>query len=223
MSESGDWSPRNRRERSQSSDAWQPDIEGQDNLRQTRRLDPPDPADTGKQPLNSDWRRQSTRRNRSRRRPLPSSPQDIQIWLQKGGWRYVAAIAALFIIALIGILALNQNTREASSPDDNPFMADAPPPTTVPTGLLSPTVTTPPVTPSPAVTQFFVVTGTGVQGLFLRPDHSVQNNPIATLPEGTRVEQIGDDVPGAQYVWRKVRTAEGQEGWVAADFLRPEQ
>ncbi len=222
MSDSGDWSPRNRRERSQNSDTWQPEIEGQDDVRQTRRLDPQDPAAAGQQPLNSDWRRQANRRNRSRRRPLPSSPQDIQIWLQKGGWRYVAAVAALFIIALIGILALNQNVQEASTPEENPFMAGSQP-TSAPTSLLPPTVTSAATTPSPTTSQFFVVTGTGVQGLFLRPDHSTQNSPIATLPEGTRVEQIGDDVPGEQYVWRKIRTPEGQEGWVAADFLRPVQ
>jgi hypothetical protein len=82
-----------------------------------------------------------------------------------------------------------------------------------------PSVTAAPTVP-PAP-QFFVVTGTGGQGLFLRPEPSTVGEALTTLPDGTRVEQIGEDVPGADRVWRQVRAPDGQEGYVAVDFLTP--
>jgi hypothetical protein len=74
-------------------------------------------------------------------------------------------------------------------------------------------------TAAPPGGRFYIVSGTGGQGLFLRPDPSTAGTPITTLPEGTRVEAIGEDVPGGDYLWRKVRTPDGREGYVAADFL----
>jgi hypothetical protein len=44
---------------------------------------------------------------------------------------------------------------------------------------------------------------------------------LATLPEGTRVETLGNEHIGPNYVWYKVRGPEGQEGWVAIDWLQP--
>lgn len=73
----------------------------------------------------------------------------------------------------------------------------------------------------PAATgQFFVVTGTGTEGLFLRPEPSTNGAPIATLPEGTRIEATGETNNDGTREWKKVRTEQG-EGWVAADFLQP--
>jgi hypothetical protein len=72
---------------------------------------------------------------------------------------------------------------------------------------------------APAQALFFIVTGTSGEGLFLRPQPSSQGDPLTTLPDGTRLEQIGDDVPGGDYVWRHVRAPDGQEGYVAVDFL----
>lgn len=75
--------------------------------------------------------------------------------------------------------------------------------------------------PAPGGTgQFFVVTGTGTEGLFLRPEASTAQPPIATLPEGARVEFTGEAQNDGTREWRKVRSDLG-EGWVAADFLQP--
>lgn len=75
--------------------------------------------------------------------------------------------------------------------------------------------------PAPAAGQAFVVTNTGVEGLFLRSGPGV-DPPLATLPEGTRVEWTGESQNDGTREWRKVRTDQG-EGWVAADFLQPAQ
>jgi LysM repeat protein len=42
---------------------------------------------------------------------------------------------------------------------------------------------------------------------------------LEQLPNGTQVEQIGEDVEGADYTWRPIRTPSGVEGWVATDWL----
>ncbi|MEI7771002.1 MAG: hypothetical protein WCI67_13480 [Chloroflexales bacterium] len=51
--------------------------------------------------------------------------------------------------------------------------------------------------------------------------HIANGQPITTLPDGVRVEQIGADATAGGVTWRKVRTTQSptQEGWVAADFL----
>ena len=91
-------------------------------------------------------------------------------------------------------------------------------------------VTTPPVdpfnpvqpteAPAPAAGQAFVVAGTGTEGLFLRPEASTEGAPLSTLPEGTRVEALGEEVNDGTRTWTRVSTPQG-EGWVAADFLVP--
>ena len=75
-------------------------------------------------------------------------------------------------------------------------------------------------TPTPAAGQTLVVTGTGVAGLFLRADHSTQSNSLATLPEGTKVETLGEEFNDGTRIWKKVKTDKG-EGWVASQFLTP--
>ena len=66
----------------------------------------------------------------------------------------------------------------------------------------------------------FVVAGTATEGLFLRAEGSSGGNVLATLPEGTRVEALGEETNDGTRTWKKVRTDQG-EGWVAAEFLVP--
>ncbi|NJN67742.1 MAG: SH3 domain-containing protein [Chloroflexaceae bacterium] len=87
-----------------------------------------------------------------------------------------------------------------------------------------PSVTPEPPTPEPPpspMPTYFVVANTGGQGLFLRSDHSVNSTVLETLPDGTQVEQVGEDFAGAEYVWRQVRAPDGQVGWVSVDWLAP--
>lgn len=188
----------------------------------TERLAPDGEEWREREPVNPGWRSErSTGRKASRRGALPSSPQEFQLWLQAGGWRYLAGIAALLVVLLIALLAFARNDqREAGLPP----VGQAQPGAGTPVvgagseGALPPATAAP---PTPAQPRFFVVTGTDGQGLFLRPQPSVEGNPLATLPDGTRVEQVGDDVPGADRVWRQVRAPDGQQGYVAVDFLTP--
>jgi hypothetical protein len=193
----------------------------------TERLRANDPLQYPPDPINADWRsaKMSTRTPR-RTSALPRSPQEFQLWLQKGGWRYGVVLAVLVMGVLIAILASARSAqREAGLGfSSNPSIAD-----TVPTvDPAAPIIGQPPADvvsePEPApVTSFgaFTVTGTSGQGLLLRPDPSRNGAPITTIPDGARVEQIGADTPGGDFVWRQIRTADGFEGWVAIDFLVP--
>lgn len=142
-------------------------------------------------------------------------------WLQQRGWMYL--IGGLVLIVLIFILSLSLlrgDRREAPLGVPTTPMLEQP---TTATDIQSGTGTLAPTTAPTPAPRFFVVINTGGQGLFLRPQPNRNNQPIATLPDGTRVEQIGDDVVGADFVWRPVRTPDGLEGYVAVDFLAPAQ
>lgn len=200
--------------------------EGADGRRATERLSPDGDEWSQAEPVNPDWRSErSGSRRAPRRGALPSSPQEFQLWLQAGGWRYVAGIAVLLVVLLIALLAFARNgEREAGLGFDQPAPTTASEPVlggdggaVAPADGL-PTVTPP---PTPAAAQRFVVTGTAGQGLFLRPAPSTDGAPLTTLPDGTVVEQIGADVAGGDRMWRHVRSPDGQEGYVAVDFLTP--
>ena len=190
------------------------------NVRRTERLDPADDEWRQAEPVNPGWRSErSGSRRATRRGPLPTSPQEFQLWLQAGGWRYVAGIAVLTVVLLIALLAFARSEQRQAGLDGSQLA-----PTTgavsgaVPLTQL-PTVTLPPATPTGP--RRFVVQNTGIEGLLLRPAPSRANDPLATLPDGTVVEQIDEDLTAETIAWRHVRAADGQEGYVAADFLTP--
>lgn len=192
--------------------------------RATERLSPDGDEWSRAEPVNPGWRSERAgTRKAARRGALPTSPQEFQLWLQAGGWRYVAGIALLAVVLLIAMLAFARNDqREAGLGLDQLAPTTASVPALGATGAgadAPPTVTLPP--PTPAAPQRFTVTGTDGQGLFLRPQPSTEGSPLTTLPDGTVVEQIGDDVPGGDRMWRHVRAPDGAEGYVAADFLVP--
>ncbi len=72
--------------------------------------------------------------------------------------------------------------------------------------------------PASGANKVFVVSGTNNEGVRLRGAPGTSGNQIAVLPEGARLEQIGPDREVGGVTWRNVRTPEGQEGWVAAEF-----
>lgn len=178
-------------------------------------------------PINPNWRGRSNRQTTARRslvsgipNRFPTSAQEIPQWLQDGGWKVVAAAAVVLIILLMLVLWMRPSGEETvNEPDNIPtqeelggFGGDLVPEEPQ---SIEPEVVLP---PEPL---FFVVTGTEEQGLFLRADTNTSSQILETLPEGTRVEQIGDDFPGPDRVWRRVRAPSGQEGWVAVEWLQP--
>lgn len=68
----------------------------------------------------------------------------------------------------------------------------------------------------------FTVSGTATEGLFLRQDHSTTATIIGTLPEGTRIDSLGETFNDGARDWLRVNTPLG-EGWVAQQFLTPAQ
>lgn len=195
----------------------------------------------------ADWRGAS--RRAGGKIGVSASPQELQLWLQQGGWRYIAAGAFLVMIVLVVVLSLNREARNQAiridSSTGNPVTVPspnaAPPPSSneqaspelgqpaapaaAPAGDGEPSGDSPIVaTPQPAlVPEIYVVVNTGTQGLRLRADHDTNSPTLATIKDGTRLEKVADDFVGADFVWRKVRTPEGQEGWVAVDWLRPDE
>jgi hypothetical protein len=189
--------------------------------------------DEGTETVNPEWRERRkgrSRRTRSSRRssrtqqPLPRSPQEVQRWLQQGGWRYVAALAVLVLVGFVVVLSFgggDNKPDQATAPTRRTPSAVRTVPVIGGTVVALPTVTPAP-SPSPTPgSQIFIVSNTGTQGLFLRATHTTDGQILETLPEGTRVEQVGEDFTGPNYVWRNIRAPSGQEGWVAIDWLRP--
>ena len=83
---------------------------------------------------------------------------------------------------------------------------------------------TDPAQQQPAAGGPFQVTGTGTEGLFLRRDHVVDpGNILGTLPEGTRVQSLGEVFDDGTRRWQRVQTEQFGEGWVAADYLQAAQ
>ncbi|MGB9739058.1 SH3 domain-containing protein [Chloroflexus sp.] len=147
--------------------------------------------------------------------------QTLPRWLQQRGWIYLLILVVLLALFFVIVLWLLRGDQRNA-----PLGTQLPTAITLPTadagslpGNEANTTAQPAPTPAP---RFFVVVNTGNQGLFLRPQPNRNDPPITTLPEGTRLEQIGEDVPGSDYVWRPVRTPDGLEGYVAVDFLAPE-
>jgi hypothetical protein len=179
-------------------------------------------------PVASDrnWRAErATRRHRAV--SFPTSRQELALWLQYGGWRIVSVAAAVVIIAILAMVFLrnlNQTPLAIAVPTDEPSAFNQP--------LIDPFPTVTPVVSSTAAIDTqgtggsnegarFRVAGTGSEGLFLRPDHSSDNQPIKTLTDETIVTIIGDDFSGPDRVWKHIRDPDGAEGWAAADWLKP--
>lgn len=215
------------RERSSQSN---PDEREPPWLNETNKLPPLDSSEEH-EPASTDpaaWRgraRSRTTAKRRARRMVRNSPQELQLWLQRGGWIYFAAVAILAIVALVVVLSFNRSAQRnpfARTPVAEQAVGDA-----MPAGSAAgtqptpqPTLTPLPVQPISPTLDTFVVYNTGGAGLILREDHSTNSSEVATLSEGTRVEQIGEDYIGTDYVWRNVRTPDNKKGWVAVDWLR---
>ena len=96
-----------------------------------------------------------------------------------------------------------------------------PPPTATPTVVETATpasTATPSATPAPATREVYVSSD---NGLNLRADPSSTATLLRTLANGTLLTAVGAANPpdAGGIVWQNVRTADGQSGWVAAQFL----
>lgn len=84
---------------------------------------------------------------------------------------------------------------------------------------LTPIPTDPPpltATPEPELQTAVVASGVGV---YLRQDPSTTAPDIEWLLDGTQLVVLPDRQDADGYTWVLVRTADGNEGWVATDFI----
>jgi hypothetical protein len=135
-----------------------------------------------------------------------------------------AAVVVLAILAMVLVRGLNRTPLAIATPTAAPAALNQPILQAQPsvTPVISPTASI--VAQGvgvPSSGAKLLVTGTGTEGLFLRPNHDTNGEAIKTLPEGTSVTVIGDDFSGPDRVWKHIRDADGTEGWAAADFLKP--
>ena len=179
------------------------------------------------EPVRSDWLSSRTAgRSSQRRSSMPSSRQEFVLWLQHGGWRTVALVAAATFAAimLMAVLANRANPGPLVTAEPTPeFGAGVAVPTLDP--LFQPSVTPATAATAAAATSVeFKVINTDAQGLFLRADHAVDpGNIVETIPDGSTVTIIGEDFVGTDRVWKHIRSSSGKEGWAASDFLQQVQ
>ena len=85
-----------------------------------------------------------------------------------------------------------------------------------------PTLSSTPGSFSPAPEERLIVIDGAGGGLLMLPEPNNTNTPIATLPAGTELAVIGDDVVDrSNTVYKHVRAPDGKEGWVMSEFVKP--
>jgi len=65
------------------------------------------------------------------------------------------------------------------------------------------------------------IANTDGQGARLRAEPSREAEALAVLPDGALVQALGPVLERDDLDWRRVRTEDGSEGWIAADLLAP--
>ncbi|HSH05426.1 MAG TPA: SH3 domain-containing protein, partial [Anaerolineae bacterium] len=130
------------------------------------------------------------------------------------------AAALLYIGAIVLLVVEIQELTAIEEEQNTVIVAPTPttiatiisvPPTTTPTPTIDPNIPT--ITPTPVLRRA-LVDGTGGNGLYLRIEPN--DDIIRTLADGAFVTLL-DEPPraGNGFNWVKVRTIDGEEGWVA--------
>ncbi len=145
------------------------------------------------------------------------------------------ALAVLVFIGAVAVMLLNAQDETNATVTPNPAQD------TVNTGEDTVTTPTPPGSiqqfpptftpaptseeelPTPTITPRIipaVVTGTGASGLWLRAEPSVNGETVFRLQDGEILSLLEDEpVFDGTYTWVKVRRVDGEQGWVAREFL----
>ena len=151
-------------------------------------------------------------------------------------WALLAIFIAIVILLCVGLVLIVKAIRgggdEGTATPSPTFTAEVAPSATVslltptsaitPTGTVVLTVSTPPVTAAPTEIEpgaLVVVTGAGAGGLNLRETASTSADIVVRVREGTVLTVLEGPQQADNYIWWKVRTPEGDEGWGAANWL----
>jgi hypothetical protein len=143
-----------------------------------------------------------------------------------GRMALVLAFGALVALGLCQVSGLSERLRPLPLPIDTatPMATRTPLPTWTPTDTPSPT-------PVPSATATSVpvmmagglaaVSGTGSEELRVREGPGLEYETLGTLSDGTPLTVLDGPQTADGYQWWKVATDDGQEGWVAGDWLLP--
>ena len=150
-------------------------------------------------------------------------------------WALLAIVVVIVILLCVGLIwivgAIRGDDSETPTPSPTSTAEVAPsatlslleptlaitPTNTVVLTVGTPAVTAPPTELGPGA--LALITGTGGAGLRLRSLATTDADVLATGKEGTVVTVLEGPVEADGYVWWKVRTPDGQEGWAAANWL----
>lgn len=149
--------------------------------------------------------------------------------LRRAGFTLIAAV--FLFLAAIALLIYNQQQITTALETPEEVTAEPGEPTLTPTVFVenvpptfTPTPTLDPNAPQPTPTPFIrrgVIEGTGGSGAYLRDAAGTNSNTIEILDDGAIVTLVDgeDPVDADGFVWVKVRTIAGDEGWVADLYL----
>lgn len=151
-------------------------------------------------------------------------------------WAWLAILVGIIILLCVGLVLIVQAIRGGGEDET---------PTPVATETLAPTATEAPLAPTevitqtptptvelpigeatepPAVTEMgpgatVVVQNTLGAGLNLRAEPSTGARLVTNVKEGAKLTVLEGPEEGNGYVWWKLQTGDGQEGWGAEDWL----
>ena len=130
---------------------------------------------------------------------------------------------AMVLVAVVGLCQVSGLLR---GPGPMPSPTPSLPPTAAPLPSATVTVTATPVpspTPEPQVAVGALVTVSGTEGqqLRLRSGPGLAQETLRILEEGAEMSVLEGPEPADGSQWWKVKTEDGQTGWVAGDWLLP--
>lgn len=151
-------------------------------------------------------------------------------------WALLAILVGIIIVLCVGLVLIVRAIRGGG--DDET-------PTPVATATVMPTETQPPIAPTEVLTQTptptvvlpigetptpvspteigpgatVLVQGTLGAGLNLRAEPSTTAQLVTNVKDGVALTVLEGPEETGGYVWWKLQTADGQEGWGAADWL----
>lgn len=121
--------------------------------------------------------------------------------------RQVIIIMLALLTISLGLAPACAGSNAAPTPEASPAAAVA-----------SPTASTaPPPEPSPTAAPSLLVGNTGGLGVFIR--RTPAGDQIRAWPDGATMTVIGEDKQAEGRTWKNVRDPDGNNGWVAAEYL----
>jgi hypothetical protein len=140
------------------------------------------------------------------------------------------AASLLFLVALFGLVYDAQTGAEkivipfgTRTPDIALTQPEATTPSPIPLQPAAPSPA-PELSPTPTlITQLARIGNTNTLGVNVRSAPNLQGEVIANLPDDTQVFLLPESLEADGFLWRHITFFNDLEGWVANDYLIPEQ